>query len=396
MYLVTNKLVIMGLIRLEFLTGDSYIRSICEQYWLLDSEQSGFVYAASSIAKELGKNTAHLSKYISQNTLAFHTELNCSICGTDYPLDNRTDFARVGNIAEWVCNSCQSNLKRQEQESSRQVAERRRQLIQEHFILSADRSINISDLSLDNAVYLLSLIRYAASEDFSYLHPLDAISIDRKLALIKQLEIKMVNQLHGSGLIFIHPMSDINAFPWKDDLPNSFYTFRVNYALPVSSTTGVSKDFVAELEDVFQSMDWPEQWYKQHYDLWREVALHECIEYLILCMKDHSFEYKVGDKTIQVINNVLNDFSVSQVLNFIWGATSNAAAYMIRQQIPRQRAANTVVGAIQRRHERAKANNWDVKRYHRDYRAPQSMISLVLFNAVLQNSDEGFHQCPKP
>lgn len=148
------------------------------------------------------------------------------------------------------------------------------------------------------------------------------------------------------------------------------------------------------LEHLFLEMEWPDSWYEQWIPLWKEVALNECLQYLDLCMREHSFDFSAGEKTRQTLENALSTFSTAQVFNFIWGSARNAAAYYMRERIPKRRAANSVVGSIQRRADQARAEEWTVKAYRRDRRCPQTEFSRTLFDVVLHIGDEGFNKPP--
>lgn len=89
--------------------------------------------------------------------------------------------------------------------------------------------------------------------------------------------------------------------------------------------------------------------------------------------------------------SVLQNFSVAQVYNFIWRAGRDAAAFYQRGGVTRSHAANTVIGTIQRNADRARAEEWDVKPYRRDRRAPRSMVSEVLFDTALQVGELAFN-----
>ncbi|MOA61473.1 hypothetical protein D3C78_1866240 [compost metagenome] len=54
-----------------------------------------------------------------------------------------------------------------------------------------------------------------------------------------------------------------------------------------------------------------------------------------------------------------------------------------------------VVGSIERSLERSISNDWEIKPYRRNYNAPQSVLSRVLFNVLLHTDDGGFHQVLK-
>ena len=109
--------------------------------------------------------------------------------------------------------------------------------------------------------------------------------------------------------------------------------------------------------------------------------------YLGMCTDDHQLSLRIGDKTRLVIEETLLRFSIGQTYNFIWRAANDAAAYYMRSGVPKHQAANSVVGAIQRGAERAIASDWDVKSFGRDWRAPESTMSAVLFRSALQLAD---------
>jgi hypothetical protein len=111
-------------------------------------------------------------------------------------------------------------------------------------------------------------------------------------------------------------------------------------------------------------------------------------------LAEHKFSYTFGEKTNQVIESVLLDFSTSQIFNFIWRASQNAASYYLRENVTKQHAANTVVGSILRQAERAKTENWNIKGFERNYKCPQSLMSQVLYDVVLKIGDEGFKTVP--
>src|SRR5262249_52948054 len=152
--------------------------------------------------------------------------------------------------------------------------------------------------------------------------------------------------------------------------------------------------FLEELEELLTSDDWPANWHADSEELHRIVALQECLQYMRLIMREHGFEPKIGEKTLLVLKTALANFSIGQVYNFLWRAARDAAAFYVREGISKAHAANIVPGSIQRMAERARAEGWQVKTYRRDFRAPQSQLSQVLFTMALQLPDGGFTTIP--
>jgi len=263
-------------------------------------------------------------------------------------------------------------------------------LIESEYLLSTRQSMDLSSISLKHAVSLLSVIRLTASENFQIILPIS--TAQKKLAPTSDYQYKILVDLYNEDLLYVHPHSNSEAFNFDVDNTKieSFYPLNISWALPIEEKITVEK-----LETTFQNMEWEEGWDVEIKSIWKEIALNECLEYLLYIMKDHGFDFKPGDKTILTINNILNDFSVSQIFNFIWSAAKSAASYYMREKPPKQQAANSVVGTLQRNAERAKAEQWDITHYKRDRRCPQTMISEVFFNAVLQIGDEGFNKPPQ-
>jgi hypothetical protein len=83
---------------------------------------------------------------------------------------------------------------------------------------------------------------------------------------------------------------------------------------------------------------WPEEWYQESYELWKRVALKECVEYLIFVLNEHHFEFRPGEKTKQYLGHALDNFSTAQVFNTIWRAAKDAAAYYQREDISKKEA----------------------------------------------------------
>jgi len=136
--------------------------------------------------------------------------------------------------------------------------------------------------------------------------------------------------------------------------------------------------------------DWPEEWYDEALELWNEIALAECTEYLLFSLNEHHFEFNPGEKTNQYLQSALQNYSTGQVVNIIWRAVRDAGAYYQRGNISSKHAANVAVSSIQRYTDRAVAEGWDLKPYRRSYNYPQTVLSEVFYNTTTKIGIEGF------
>jgi hypothetical protein len=383
------------MIVLKFKSENDNLIRLSQKYWELDSEFK-FVYRVNDLAEEFGVSPYSLNKLISEHCEAFSTVIVCENCGKQDVFFSRSDFQEHHRLFRkkktWLCSDC-SFARQSHEVEVRLVLERKRQaLIREHYSLSRRSPSNIKALSFENAVYLLSFIRYAGTEDLDFAWPFQ--SIDEPFAPTKDFEYDILKQLYRAGVIYVHPESKPSAFEFENDLPNTFYLNRVMWALPIHEKTADTKGVVEELEEIFRTMNWPEDWHDQQIDLWRKIALQECLQYLNVTTSEHGFSFNPGEKTELVFKNLLEDYSVSQAYNLVWRAVKDAAAFYMRERVSKKHAANTVVGSIQRQLDRARAEGWEIKKYRRDRRCPQSMISQVLYDTVLQIGEDGFNRPP--
>jgi hypothetical protein len=108
----------------------------------------------------------------------------------------------------------------------------------------------------------------------------------------------------------------------------------------------------------------------------------------------YQLPFTPGLKTIALFESLLAHWSVAQTYNFIWRGSKEAAAYSTQVGVTRPNAANTVINWIQQKADRARADNWVIHPYRRDTRRPQTIVSKVLFDTVLQIGEDGFNQIP--
>ena len=88
-------------------------------------------------------------------------------------------------------------------------------------------------------------------------------------------------------------------------------------------------------------------------------------------MNKVGFNFSIGDKTIAVINELLDSFSVSQIYSIIYRAITNATRYYQEGGVSKKQAANSVVSRCQGFGERALIDGWELARYKRIKELPQ-------------------------
>jgi len=381
----------MGVV-VEFFTNDPTIVDLCARYWALD-EDGRFLYRVSDLPLPLGIAGGRVAAFVGEHCHAYDPEVMCQSCGRPYIFFASRSEYQQRSRSSWQfrqpCTDCRRAQMEREQAARRAAEEGRRSQIRDLYGVGVrERVIACDELSFREAVALLALLRFAASEGLGAISPVEEAG--GLFAPTTDLAVDLLVLLWSNGCIWVHPESAMSAF--ADDL-SRVYPLRATWLPPVAED-GRPGGVLDDLESIFRQEAWPEEWFPQSLAFWHEVALHECLQYLKVCMEEHGFELKLGDKTRQVIDGVLENYSPAQAYNLIWRAAKDAAAYLMRSNVSRQQAANSAIGSIQRMAERALAEGWEVKPYRRDRRAPESMVSHVLYRVALKLAGDGIDHIP--
>lgn len=246
-----------------------------------------------------------------------------------------------------------------------------------------------SELGFKDKVYLGALIQTAVNEDLYHVIPYVQTRMD--LSPTAGFNREIYNTLIDKKIIVVDPSSPLECFDTKSDrFPEIFYIYKVKYNLNLFYPDN-KNDLMLEIIN------------PQYYDIeisnhalemWKKIAINECLEYLEYQLAKVRFDYSPGEKTITIFTKLLKDYSVSQIYAIIWHCISAASRDFQERRMSRLMAGNSVVSRCLKFGERAKLSNWDIKEYSRIRDLPQSEISSYFFNQVIRIGDNGFYHKP--
>jgi hypothetical protein len=344
---------------LELLTDDPTLLALARQYWAYD-EEGKFPAKVADLATEYSLRSSDVAKTVSSIAVARSSTTRCVACGVGRPFSSRADFTQSRSSRwqrEWMCDECTTSARQREAELAETRRVEQAGALREWFDLEAGGTLDSTTLTLEEALSLLALIRVAADEKLETIQPIG----ERMLSPFRELDDELLSHLyHERGVLQIDPFSEAAAFNWEDGKPVRYFTYKVGWQIRDGERSVDIASAQRALEQAFRGR-WSAAWMIERDDLWRKLALAECLEYLRVSLDDHGLTKEMGEKTRHVVANALNDFSIGQVYSFIWRAAKDAAAFYVRERVTKRHAANTVVGAIERSAERAVANGWDVK-----------------------------------
>ena len=155
------------------------------------------------------------------------------------------------------------------------------------------------------------------------------------------------------------------------------------YDICISDIDKDKREFVMEL--MYPDNNTISYLYQDIFMLHDEIQVNEAIEYMVLIIQKFDFyTFNVEEKYRILFTQILKQYSLGQLFNFIYTAIRNQAAYSKQRchqgYIP---IANYVYKSISNRYDKALSLDWNITSYNRIYGAEETELSKLI-NGVLQ------------
>lgn len=363
--------------QLEILTDDQQSASICKDYWRQD-EAGKFVLKVQEVATRHGIKAHIISQHVEQHAFVWMATICCARCKEPYRFGTRGQYQERNRYKGALCWGCTKTEHQNIADQKKNIILKLRQRIE-------DNKSDLTALDLKSIIYLLAAIQSLGNESLSTIGPLNDYPA-YTLSPDPAFDQHVIRYLIDKHLLLISLDTSLEAIELVGNGTASINLTmsKLDFALCQQQMTELIKGSLdAEvLQNIKHSSEFIE--------LCKEVQLHECIGFLKTTLEEHQLSFSPGEKTLQAISACLEIYSVAQVYNFIWRAARDAAAYYMRSSISKRQAANSVVRFISRSLEQSLANDWNVKPFSRNYNLPQSSLSRIIFNTLLDTDDGGF------
>ena len=362
---------------------------------------------ASDIIKEYNIDTTS-SKLYTLFPPIICEDIICPVCyepiykerdsKSSYSWNKKKPFCAIcGHTDEIICkcNYCiaeREKVRKLNEERKVRILQEKREKIKKVYDLNIV-PVNYSELNFREKVFLGALLRTSLSEDMEVILPLN--DAERELAPTIGYIKEILSYLIGRGVISVDSNSSIDAFldsnEEKDiEFPNVYYITMVKYRINIVGDEEI-KNILSKIINPKSFSDADKE---DALNIWKEIALEECIEYFEYQMKSVRFYFNIGEKTIAIFKDLLENFSVSQIYGIIYKSVANATKYYQESSVSKKQAANSVIGGCQRYAERTMINNWELAKYSKIKELPQSMISEFFFDRVIGVGSLGFNMPP--
>jgi len=357
--------------------------SLCQLYWQVE-ENSRFSYSMLKLEEKTQLKTKEIKAIVAKSCKAYCLKLQCVSCGEMEPLKDRSHFSHLSNL-EHICIDCIHI----ENENERLEKTKYIDLM---MLYKKEKAISINDVSFENSVYLLALIRHSADENLMYLESVESHRY-KKLTPSYEFDRHIIEKLYAEGVLAISSVTNLELLKVSEG-SISFNIISMCWEVIIAETDNLSV-IIDLLEGKLSSIHFLNENKDALISLCKENNLFECFFYINNEMSEYGFtSFQIGEKTTKNIANLLESVSVGQVFHIITKTVTDAFIYHQKKstKINKGQAANSVVDAMKRMYERYSANGWQIYSKYRPRDYPQSVLCQILFVFILHTDDGGIHK----
>lgn len=374
-----------------FLAEDSEEMELSRLYW----EQKGtkFVHSLSVLALRFGFPKHEIPRIVKRTCLARDPGDVCPDCQTAHVYHTRSESElRAYSTPNQLCDSCKAQHTRDEAEARAADARTLRYEIRSCLQSHGEGVFFPDELSLREAVHLLSFISASQSlEEGRFV----VSNFPHKLSPTDEFNRQVVRELYLSKLIGWDESSPPDAFvrDANGDI-DEYYPARIVWRLSMREDSGESIRAIYALDAFVREKEWPWYWHDERAEIWREIAAQECLEFLNFSVDECSFPQPPSDKALAVIRDLLSEYSVGQVCHIVWRSMQYATHQHARGFMNKEHAVNYLLKAMRKRAEDAKVNGWQIYAFDRNAKLPISTISLWFSKVFLKLDPKDAFQLP--
>jgi hypothetical protein len=245
----------------------------------------------------------------------------------------------------------------------------------------------ITDLSLKDALYLISFIRSSTIINSDHIGGVTnvppfapAFSPDGSPEGLAAGVLYLIDR----KLITFSTYTKNSAFTIVNNKVESYDLVAINWKIYIENVEAAK----LQLNEIIANSNWPIEWRHDIKTIWLEIAISECIEYLEFLAYERGFNIEITDNLQSNILTLLRINSVSQCFYLISDAMLEVSDNIQKNTISKDDADNYFIKCcFQKRKKTSEFKD-------RPYGLPQSKLSSVFHYDFLKIGEAGFTDIP--
>lgn len=302
-------------------------------------------------------------------------------------------FFAVGHYGRRMGCACVECFKVKQQALAAQARLDRDELAKRYAVMR--QPVPCHTLGFVQKLGLLALMETCSLPGLERIEPLASRSRAEPIAPNDVASQALLKQLFEAGVLVVDLDSTIKAFDRENGFSIRDFSavrWQINVTLDKELRSSCQALYVALYEELAEGVQLP--WKSELYSLLFDLARKEALQFIHVLAHEVDFVFTAENRAESVVNQLLQDFSVSEIHYFARLAVKNATHfYQTGKSRGRSHASNTIPGNMLNTAQDALAKHWR-KRAYRDSRVPQSALHRLLYDVVLKDSGAGFSKSP--
>ena len=290
---------------------------------------------------------------------------------------------RCGHIDDEVCG-CDACVEKRKKEQIKREAELKKMAneIKIELEKSYTGKVSVDELGFKDRIYLASLLGYGLSDDANVIKSLSECENSYSCLAEGDMDERIVDYLLKRNIIIIDTSYLVYAFK-QGKVENKYMRYKLNVEID-DNNIGALQGLMSPKIDFSDENN-----IVAAYNLWKEVAMNDCIAFLVNEMRKKNVEFCPVKKTYILIDSMLKHFSTLQVQYIIYKSIDEISSKYTKSK-PKRGVFSDIVF---RRME-----YWDSSMTYRESELPEYRDSKkflynnlhgVLFSKVLGLGDKG-------
>lgn len=288
-----------------------------------------------------------------------------------------------GHIDDDICE-CAACVEKRKKEQIKREAELKKMAneIKIELEKSYTGKVSVDELGFKDRIYLASLLGYGLSDDANVIKSLSECENSYSCLAEGDMDERIVDYLLKRNIIIIDTSYLVYAFK-QGKVENKYMRYKLNVEID-DNNIGALQGLMSPKIDFSDENN-----IVAAYNLWKEVAMNDCIAFLVNEMRKKNVEFCPVKKTYILIDSMLKHFSTLQVQYIIYKSIDEISSKYTKSK-PKRGVFSDIVF---RRME-----YWDSSMTYRESELPEYRDSKkflynnlhgVLFSKVLGLGDKG-------
>lgn len=288
-----------------------------------------------------------------------------------------------GHIDDDICECAACVEKRKEEQIKREAElEKMANEIKIELEKSYTGKVSVDELGFKDRIYLASLLGYGLSDDANVIKSLSECENSYSCLAEGDMDERIVDYLLKRNIMIIDTSYLVYAFK-QGKVENKYMRYKLNVEID-DNNIGALQELMSPKIDFSDENNIVDA-----YNLWKEVAMNDCIAFLVNEMRKKKVEFCPVKKTYILIDSMLKHFSTLQVQYIIYKSIEEISGEDAKSKPKRGVFSDIVFSRMECWDSSMTYMESELPEYRDSKKLLNNNLHGVLFSKVLGLGDKG-------